>query len=70
MRIPIYPITDDIEICSRVGLKVNIHHEFKVFVPVIGLGANCIHLLGCVDQVWVVRLPGSATILCLDHSAE
>ena len=65
----IYPVSDDIEIRPRIRRKVNIRHQLKVVVPVFCVGPDGIHLLGCVNQVWVVGLSSTAAILCLSRQA-
>ena len=42
-------VSDYIEICSGKAAQINISHELKVFIPVIGIGTNVVHLPGGVN---------------------
>ena len=56
--------------CSCKAAQINIGHQREVLAPVFLMQANLIHLLGCVDQVRIVRLSSAAAVLGMGWEAE
>ncbi len=57
-----YSVSDDIETCSRVSGKVDIGHLLEMLIPVVLVRANGIHLVCIVNEIWIIRLSGTAAV--------
>ncbi|MBA7704956.1 hypothetical protein ES703_113779 [subsurface metagenome] len=66
-RIPAYISSDDIEICSREAAQINVRHQLEVLVPIIRIRTNCIHLLGCINQIGVTGPSSTSAVLSLSR---
>ena len=53
---------DQIELTGRVAGQIDILHEPEVLVPIVLIQADCVHLLGCVNQIGVPRRTATTTI--------
>ncbi len=44
-------LSDEMKFPTRIAAQIDVSHEHKMLIPIIGLGPNRIELLGSEDQI-------------------